>query len=353
MTRGVQVFVEKTLIYDSRLQEYMSLSALSGTLELNKAGAFTIRMPCLNDFCNLFILGKSIVTIYRYGEMIFKGRPLQQALTIDGMCEITLEGERAYLRDSIMRPYKFDGKPSDIFTEIINSHNNQVDESRQFDIGDTPIEMDGITFEKDAAETTNATIDALVSRCGGYVTFGDSDAGKRKINWLPEFTETSGQAITHGQNLISMTVTAKADALATAIIPYGAKDSDTGERLTIASINNGIDYIQDDAAVTTYGFIATTKTWDDITDAENLFTAAETHLKSLTSPAKSVDASAIDLSYIDNWAYPLRLGENVRVVSPLQNVNEAHLVVRRTYDLLNPKNDKVILGSIPTTITSN
>ena len=56
----------------------------------------------------------------------------------------------------------------------------------------------------------------------------------------------------------------KVDGFATALIPLGAKLKDeegneTGERLTIKSVNNNVDYVYNAEAVAQYGYIFTTK----------------------------------------------------------------------------------------------
>lgn len=48
------------------------------------------------------------------------------------------------------------------------------------------------------------------------------------------------------------------------IIPLGAKFEDSDERLTIASVNDGVDYIDDVEAIETFGLVAKAVTWDDV-----------------------------------------------------------------------------------------
>ena len=45
------------------------------------------------------------------------------------------------------------------------------------------------------------------------------------------------------------------------------------------------------------------------------------------------------------------VGMQVLVNSPKHDVDDYYLVTARTYDLLNPKNDKITLGGLPATLT--
>ena len=66
--------------------------------------------------------------------------------------------------------------------------------------------------------------------------------------------------------------------IATAIIPLGAKEEGRENRLTIASVNNNVDYVYNQEAVERYGWIFKTNTWDDVTEPENLLTKGKAFL---------------------------------------------------------------------------
>lgn len=46
------------------------------------------------------------------------------------------EGELAYLVDSILRPYDYQGDIPELFKQYIASHNEQVEETKQFEVGE-------------------------------------------------------------------------------------------------------------------------------------------------------------------------------------------------------------------------
>ena len=93
-----------------------------------------------------------------------------------------------------------------------------------------------------------------------------------RLDYLADFSSVSTQHITFGENLLDYARTRDGIEIATALIPLGARledeeGSQTDERLTIAEVNDGKDYVYDEAAVKRYGWIFTTQTWDDVLEA--------------------------------------------------------------------------------------
>ena len=70
------------------------------------------------------------------------------------------------------------------------------------------------------------------------------------INWFEDFPYLSRQSIKFGENLLDFEKTNSAEEIATAIIPLGAEigEDDNKTRVTIASVNGGVDYIYDELA---------------------------------------------------------------------------------------------------------
>ncbi len=149
-----------------------------------------------------------------------------------------------------------------------------------------------------------------------------------------------------GENLLDLNKEIKGQDIVTALIPYGAKlGNDTDERLNIAAVNGGVDYVYDQAAVDVYGWIFTTKTWDDVTVASNLLTKASAELAGLINLNVTLDISAIDLSMTDEQIDKFRIFEYVKVNSPAHQLNDFMLVQKLTIDMDNPQNNKLTLGT--------
>jgi hypothetical protein len=132
-----------------------------------------------------------------------------------------------------------------------------------------------------------------------------------------------------------------------------SEDETTGEksRLTIADVNNGVDYVYNADAVNLYGWIFKTETWDDVTVASNLKTKAEAFLVEKIKQSITIELSAIDLSLMDHSIDSFVLGDYIKIVSQPHGLNDEYLLEKQTIDLLKPNNDKITLGYSYATFT--
>ena len=348
----IQVYADASLAYDSRLDDYalLGLTAMAG---LNVGGTAKIVMPPTHPSYSGFTSYKTVVKILRDEKTIFRGRALYPEDDFYNRRTITCEGERCFLRDGVIRPYVYQDSPAAIFTDVINLYNAQVDEFKQFVVGTITVTDPNnyIRLENESAEQISDVIDKLVERCGGYIVFTTNTEGKRVINWFEELGYQSNQVIEFGENLLDFSRTGANPDLATVIIPYGAKDETTGQRITIESVNNGQDFLQDYEAVALRGVIAKPVYWDDITLPENLLAKAQQYLASSKMMLTSLELTAVDLNYLDKNIDTLQVGDTVTVRSKPHGVDDTFQLTERTYDLLNPAKDTVVLGKEVATLT--
>ncbi len=348
----IQGYADGVLFYDSRLEDY-ALLRLTVTAGLNKGGTATITMPQHHPAYNIFTSYKTLVTIYRDGLLLFRGRALYPSDDFYNRRTITCEGERCFLRDGVMRPYIYQDGPEAILIDVIALYNAQVDEFKQFKVGTVTVTDPNnyIRLESETAEQVSDTVDKLVARCGGYLVFTTNAAGQRVINWYESLSYQSRQVIEFGENLLDFARSSSNPDLATVIIPYGAKDEATGERITIESVNEGLDFIQDYDAVALRGVIAKPVYWDDITEPANLLAKAQQYLATSKMMVTSLELTAVDLSDMDKNIDTFQVGDQVQVRSLPHGVNELFQLTERTYDLLNPANSKVVMGKDVATLT--
>ena len=350
----IQLFVDDNLVYDSRIKA-TALLGLKAQLGLNKGGAATIILPPEHPAYNDFTSYRSVVTIYRDGALRFRGRALYP--TDDFMLNrtITCEGERCFLRDGIHRPYTYNNTPESIFRAVIGLYNAQVEAFKQFTVGTiSGISTDAIVLESEEAEPFSATVDKLVDLCGGYIVFTTNLEGQRTINWYATVNYSNAQTIEFGKNLLDFSRTTANSELATVIIPYGAKDESTGERLTVASVNGGLDFIQDDEAVALRGMISKAVYWDEITTPEALLVKAQQYLDSSKNIIASLELTAIDLSLLDKNIDAFMVGDTIRVNSKPHGVeNMLYQLTEQDIDFLHPQNDRIILGKSVSSLTGS
>lgn len=343
----IQVYADSQLVYDSRL-ERTDLEGLKATHTLNSGGTAEITMPYNHPAYNAFVGHKTVVTIYRDGVLRFRGRALYSTDNFRGQRKITCEGEMCFLRDTINRPYNYQATPRSCFVTLINQHNSATDAWKQFQVGEVTVTdpNDWIKLDSESAETTLATLNKLLDRCGGYITFTDDPVtGKRIIHWLEKLDRQSGQRIEFGENLLDFSSTgANTTSLITGLVPYGAKDEKTKKRITIASVNNGKDYILASDAKAVRDTIFGTATWDDVTSPATLLKKARAHLDANKVFITSLELTALDLSYLDKDLDSFSVGDTIRVVSTPHGVNEDFQLSQMTEDFISPTKSKIVLG---------
>lgn len=354
---AVQVYAGESLVYDSRLvldpkHARYALLGLKTTTGLNKGGTLELVMPPGHPAYNLFTSYRTVVTLRENGVLRWRGRALYPSDEFYNCRTITCEGERCFLRDGIIRPYLLQDTPAAIFAKALEKYNAQVDDWKQFTLGTVTVAdaNDYIRLENDSAETFAAFFDKLVERCGGYITFTDDGNGGRAMNWLAEIGSESTQTIEFGQNLLDFALSGQSDELATALIPYGAQKED-GTRVTIADVNDGLDWIQDDAAVALRGRITATATWNDVTEPTNLLRKAREWLNEHKKAVTALQLTAVDLSRLDRTMGTYHDGDLVPVRSTPHGVNEKFQLTDRTIDWLNPEGGNVTLGKSKTSLT--
>lgn len=349
----IQLHVDDKLVFDSRV-ESTALLGLSAQLGLNKGGAATIILPPGHAAYEAFISYRSIVTIHRDGVLRFRGRALYPTDDFNLIRTITCEGERCFLRDGIHRPYKYSDTPRAIFQAIIGLYNAQVEAFKQFVVGtiDDGIGSGVIELENEDAETFAAVVDKLVDLCGGYIVFTTNHEGQRVINWYSDVNYSNRQTIEFGENLVDFSRTTSNSDLATVIFPYGAKNDGTGTRVTITSVNGGLDFIKDEDAVTERGMIAKAVYWDDVKTPMELLEKAQQYLNASKNLIVSLELTAIDLSLLNKSIDSFMVGDTIRVTSKPHGVdNEPFQLTEQSIDFLRPQNDRVVLGKKAASLT--
>lgn len=350
-----KIYADSQLIYDSTIDDY-KIGKGAITLETNKSGSFVFSVYPTHFYYDRFVRLKTVIIVYKDRQIVFRGRILSDTSDYYNVKTLTCEGELGFLQDSIIRPFEFNGTPKELFTKFITDHNSQVDEFKRFKIGTITVTDPNnyIARSNTAYETTFSNLNSrlIEDSLGGYfyVTHGDDGTDPvPTINYLSDFKTVSSQLIEFGSNLTDYTKTTKADEIATAIIPLGAtvddENSETDDpKLTIAGVNDGVDYVYDPDAVALRGWIFKTVSFDDVTDASHLKTKAEEHLKSVINQNITIELKAIDLHLIDRSIDSFKLGDYIRVISVPHNFDSTLLCNKQTIDLLQPANDTLVLG---------
>ena len=317
-------------------------------LELNKTGSFDFTVYSDHPRYSMIQKMKSIITVFQDNFLLFRGRVLDDEIGWHNQKTVICEGDMAFLLDSILRPFSFSGTPAEFLAYVLNLHNAQVDASKHFQMGNVTVEG-YITYDTAEYITAKETLDKeLVEQFGGYLMTRFAD-GVAYVDYLQEINLLAPQTIKFGKNLLDLKRIRKGEDIATVVIPLGAKlkdeeGKDTEQRLTIAPVNGGADFIQDDDAITQFGVIVKSAIFEEITDATELKMKGQAYLYDSVKAWETIELTAADLATIDKDITSFHLGTQVRAESKPHGLDQLFLVSKLSIKLLEPAANKMTLG---------
>ena len=330
----------------------LTLAEAKLDLEVGKAGSFTFKIYPTNIGYNYFQKFKSYVSLYREDRLIFSGRVLEEKKGFSNEKTIICEGLLAMLNDSIIRPFSFQGTITEFLTMLINNHNSQVSEDKQFTLGTVTVTDPNnyIARSREGYNSTMALFDDTVSTLGGYFVVRPEN-GVLYIDYMEDFTAESGQEVNFGENLLDITKESSGTELITALIPLGAESEETQEdgtvirrKLTIESVNDGNDYLTNTEAIEKYGFILGIHEWNDVTRPENLKTKGEAYLAQAVMEKTTINISAVDMAKAGADIDSFLAGEYVNIKSSVHSIDAKMLIKKQSLNLLNPSQNKLTVG---------
>ena len=327
---------------------YLQSPILTQKVNLPDELKFTID-PTHPMYGNIIRL-RSRVKVYRDGVLISILRPLDNQMNLRTQEQWVCEGVIAWLKDAIIRPFEFTGTPADLFAKFINEYNAQVNSYQQIALGSVTVTDPNDTIVR-SSDSYLSAYDCIQSRCVGstlggylYVTYPN---GNPTLNWLASAPDTSTQIIEFGENLTAFTRAVYGGNTYTACIPLGAKDED-GKRLTIASVNDGKDYLINNTLAGSYGAIyapTSETTWDDVTVAANLKQKATEWLTNVGSSVKEkINLGAIDLHNADAEVESFQFLDNILVKSSPHGLSASYVLTELRIPLNIPSATQITLG---------
>ena len=278
----------------------------------------------------------------------FIGRVLMTSVNMDNQgllsMNVVCESDLGYLNDSITEYGEYHDTSVRKFLQIlIDNHNSQVGEDKRFEVG--IVEVEDNLYRYLGYDKTFATIqDKLLDRLGGELRVRYEN-GIRYLDYLKEIGEIKKTDIRLAKNLITIEQEQYPSAIISRLIPLGNKlGDDTEERLTVASVNNGVNYIDDEEAIAKFGIIVGSETWDDVTLATNLLSKGKDFQKENNRIKKAHKLSALDLSLIDLDIDSFEVGNYHPVINTLMNIDETLRIVDKTILIESPQSSTLTIG---------
>lgn len=115
-------------------------------------------------------------------------------------------------------------------------------------------------------------------------------------------------------------------------------------RLTMKSVNNGKDYVDNEALIKEFGMIEGSLTYDDINTPSTLLLRANQFFASQSAAKVSYTITPLDLSIADSSFESLEVGDWYYVINEVLGINELLQIVEKTIDGQNPHLSKITMG---------
>ena len=379
----------ESLLYDSEAgsQEYF-IGDPKLRIELNKAGAFTFTILPSHPLYNSFLRMRTYVRILLDDEEIYRGRVIQIDDSTWMERSIQCEGDLAYLNDSIQYPDQTESttQNSDIvtnnnaardritdaeqkkkmpsesitiarvnlsaknanhesiqnhFIRFLTVHSSQMNTPRDFGIGNITVDDKDTVQDFTSTnyrDTLSAIEDDLLKYYGGFLQTRRS-GDIVYLDWLKTPGGNATQPIKMGMNLIDIQQQASDMNAFSRLIPVG------DNQLTIESVNDNKNYIQNDSVYNKYGAIYKTESFSDVTTAAELKRQARAWMKkNCKDEPISLTVEAIDMHLLDGSIEAIKLGTRVNVVSEPHGISLNLYVTSIEYDIQNPENNTYEIG---------
>lgn len=340
-------------------------------LSLNEIETFEFSVGISNTNYRQFSPVQNLINVINETtkSIEFRGRVASYETGMDNgglfLQSVYCESLLAYLHDSVQTYKKVQNTTIKSFFEmIIGRHNEQVETHKQFKVGKVTVEnsTDNVYRYLGYESTFDTIRDKLINRLGGYLILRNEVDGMY-LDYLKDYGEEVNSPIQIASNLQSATREIDINELATRIVPLGA-DLDTGEddndhsqdasrpRLTIASVNNGIEWLEDKELVEKFGIIQKSVNWNDVTIPSNLKSKGLNYLNDQRTFLNTWVVSAVNIGLMDKRYESFSLGNRHPIILPQVSDTEQLQIIGKEVDILQPQKSTLTIGSGKQTLSS-
>ena len=337
--------------------------------EVNKFDSFNFTIYPNNPGYNEITPFATSVTVVNAinGETVFEGRVINPAPSMDSegivTKDVTCESTMGYLCDSV-QDYVEETHYNTLtayVTLLLNKHNSKVEDYKKIYVGNITLQTfatsTGVTKSVSRGTTWSNIEEKLINSFGGEMRIRRASDGKLYLDYAEKLGTERATRIEIARNMQDGSREIDFNSTITRLYPYGAKktetvvdengqevEQETEERLTIASINSGKEYIDDAVAIEEYGIIEGYVEFDDITLPQNLLSRAQEYLGDLNLIPTSHSFTALDLSLLGLDYDDFQLYDSYPCYNPFIDVDETLEIVSQTIDINEPMSSSIEMG---------
>lgn len=353
------IYHDGRLMFDPRFDEY-GLSVPTLTLEAHKFGSLSFTIyPNHPEYGRLNKIS-STLSVYKDGVLFFQCRPAWSKRGMRNSIQYKCEDILARLNDFQMRPFDYSGTLEGFVDAVLASYNSRAEIGRQILKGRVTVTDDYVHYSSvDYLPHWDVLQTRLVNTHGGYFVPRYESSGVYLDYLRDEDLPNATQEIRFGENLTDLFIETDAANTYSVLVPVGA-DYDTFDehgdpitkRLTIESVNDGKDYIENAAGIALYGRRETSRRWENVTLPQNLLTKGQEWLEqNAVKFAETVDLSAVDMHNANANVEAFGWLQWINAVSTIHGLSEQYISEKITIPLGNPSSSKLRLGATRLTLT--
>lgn len=314
----------------------------------------------------------TLVEVLDGATVKFSGRVLTEtpSMAQSGMVQkdIICEDRMAFLCDSV-QPYtpehQYDGDLSrtglqEFIDVVLANHNAQVEAYKQITRGNVTVTTfagstgvyKGLNYESTWEVLKNKLIDVF----GGEMRVRES-GGDLYLDYEDSLGTTRATTIEVTKNMIAANRTIDPANVVSRLIPLGAKltvnvtdpngnvrEQETEERLTVESVNSGLNYVENAAALLLYGIQYKPMIWDDVHDPLVLLQRGQDYMATQNKALATHSVSALDLSFIGEAVDEFKLWDKFPVINSVLGISDTLEVIHKTTDIFAPFNPTLTFG---------
>lgn len=366
-----------TMIHDYRATERKNkLSVANITTAINAIDALTFTIYPNNDGYESLQPFYTVVKVWntQKARFDFVGRVISATPEMDNNGKVyksvVCEGRYAYLRDSLqmyvaLQLYVGDESRTAVqeFIDVLLAvHNEQMPAEKQIQRGNVTMAAgENVYCAIDYTTTFDVLKTKLLDVYGGEMRVREEN-GVLYLDYVEQFGTTRSTKIAVARNMQSARRELDATGIITRLIPLGHKLTTTetnidengkettteieiDERLTIASVNDGVNYVEDKTAAELYGVIYGVQIWDDVTLPQNLKSKGETWLIENNRIAVTNTITALDLSIIGLDIDDIVCGDSYPTENPLIGLDDILRVVKKSINVVQPQKSTFEMGN--------
>jgi phage minor structural protein len=322
---------------------------ISGTLtdEVNAVSSLEFTIPLSNDTVSSVKPHTSVIKLESDGREIFRGTVNSVSKNFRGDTVVSCDGMIALMADVIKEPFTVTSRGIESYvTSIVKNYNDGVTADKEIKVG-AVVGFENQTFSVSHSQECKNIFELLKelrSEKGGYI-WSSYIGGDVYINYTKTIGKKSDQQIAFGSNLVSIEDQLEVGTLVTRVWPLG------NEGLTIASVNDGKAYLQNEAVELRYGRVDKTVQVDS-NDPYVVKSYGQAYLTRYAAMRNTITLTAIDLHNLDKSISSFEVGDSVRVLSPPHGIDAEMVVNTISTDLVQISNSRITLGAKKGSITS-